>query len=285
MNRTDEFLDAGTVQEVERPPPVLEAEPPPPQPAVAAPVAVEPVPPASPPLPPARARRPGSVRRWRARLIVVLMLAGAVFGGLRMAQSRSHAAALLHIDTVTLTADPVPVQSDRLGLVTAVKVKAHQQVVAGQELGRMSTITMSGSGLPLRGTVVLEAPVTGIVSDGPRPVGSALQPGDAFVELYQPSRLTLVADVPLADLPKLAPGMEATLTGADLPTPIAAVVGQAIPRVGDGQSDITPDHIALQFVPKDRRLVAQLVPGLRFEGSVDTESVRPGERKSVYVGQ
>jgi multidrug resistance efflux pump len=276
MNRTDEASEARTAHDVDLHPPQPEAEPPPTAPPVAPP------PPAAPP--PARARRTGSVRRWWARLLVLLMLAGAVFGADRLAHARSHAAAQLHIGTVALTADPIPVQSDRLGLVTSVRVKAHQQVLAGQELGRMSTITTTQTGKTTRSTVVLTAPVTGIVSNDPMPVGSALQPGDAFIEMYQPSRLTLVAEVALEDLPKLAPGMQATLTGADLPTPIEAVVGQVIPRVGDGQSDITPDHIAVQLLPKDRRLVAELVPGLRFEGTVDTQSVRPGERKSVYVG-
>ncbi len=148
----------------------------------------------------------------------------------------------------------------------------------------MTTTSTTGAGRTVRTTVVLRAPVTGIVSNDPMPVGSALQPGDAFVELYQPTQLTLVAQVPLTDLPQLAPGMLATLRGADLPTPIEAVLGQAIPRVGNAQSDIEPDYIAVELLPKDRRLVAQLVPGLRFEGTVDTQSVPSGERKSVYIG-
>ncbi len=65
----------------------------------------------------------------------------------------------------------------------------------------MSTPTTTGAGTTVRSTVVLQAPVTGIASEDPRPVGSALQPEDAFVEMYQPSRLTLVADLALSDLP------------------------------------------------------------------------------------
>jgi multidrug resistance efflux pump len=281
MNRTDEVLDATAPQDVDVPPPPPEIDPAPAGPPPAGPPPAGP-PPAGPP--PAARRRGGSLRRWRARLLVLVMLAGAVYGGSQLAHLRSHAAALVHIGTVTLTADPIPVQSDRLGLVTSVRVKAHEQVLAGEELGRMTTLSTNGSGKTVRSTVVLQAPVTGIVSDDPMPVGSALQPGDAFVKLYQPSQLTLVAEVAQQDLPKLAPGMRATLTGAELPTPIQAVVGQAIPRVGNDQSGVTADHIAIQLVPTDRRLVAQLVPGLRFEGTVDTQSVRPGERKSVYIG-
>jgi multidrug resistance efflux pump len=239
----------------------------------------------TPPAPPARTPRTGSLRRWRARLLVVLMLAAAGYGGSQLVHARSYAAAQLDLGTVTLTADPIPVQSDQLGMVTRVSVRAHQHVRAGQELGRASSTTVTGAGYPVHRTVVLRAQVDGIVSEDPRPVGSALQPGDAFVEMYQPTRLTLVADVALSDLPKLSPGMRAILHGADLSTPIEAIVGQVVPRVGNDQSDVAPDHIAVQLTPTNRQLVAQLVPGLRFEGTVDTSSVPPGQRKSVYVGQ
>jgi multidrug resistance efflux pump len=259
MTSTDQAVHPGAATDIDRPPP--------------------------PPTPPARPGRTGSLRRWRARFVVVLMLAAAGYGGSQLVHARTHAAAQLDLGTVTLTAEPIPVQSDQLGLVTRVSVKEHQYVRAGQELGRASTTTMTGAGYPVHGTVVLRAPVAGIVSEDPRPVGSALQPGDAFVEMYQPSRLTLVADVALAELPKLSAGMHATLHGADLSTPIEAVVGQVIPRVGTDQSDVEPDHIAVQLTPTDRQLVAQLVPGLRFEGTVDTSSVPPGRRTSVYVGQ
>jgi multidrug resistance efflux pump len=273
MNRIDEAVQTSPVAHTDLPPPTHDADPTPT------------VQPPRPPQPPAKERRTGALRRWRARFVVLLMLAVAVYGGDKLVQSRAHAAAQLGLGTVTLTAEPIPVQSDQLGLVRSVSVKAHQQVVAGQELGRLAATTMTGAGHPVRSTVVLRAPVTGIVSDDPKPVGSALQPGDAFVDMYQPTKLTLVADVALRDLPRLAPGMRATLHGADLPTPIEATLGQTIPRVGGEQSNVEPDHIAVQLVPTDRRLVAQLVPGLRFEGTVDTTSVPPGKRQSVYVGQ
>jgi multidrug resistance efflux pump len=275
MNHTDEAVQVSPATEVDLPPPVPEAEPPPPD------LPTAPTPPTA---PPAATRRRGSLRRWRARLLVLLILAGAVAGGAQLVQSRTHAAELLDIGTVTLTADPIPVQSDRLGLVQSVIVRAHEHVAAGQELGRMTSLATAGSGRTVRSTVVLRAPVTGIVSDDPVPVGSALQPGDAFAELYEPWRLTLVGNVALADLPRLEPGMRATLTGADLPAPIEAVVGQVIPRVGGDQADVRPDHIAVELLPKDRRLLARLVPGLRFEGTVDTGTGRPGEQPSVYSG-
>jgi hypothetical protein len=251
-----------------------------PPPAAAAPAAAAPT--TAPP--PAASRRAGALRRWRARLVVLLMLAAAVAGGLRLAQSRTVAAAQLDIGTVTLTADPIAVQTDQLGLVRGVRVRAHQQVRAGQELGRMIVTTTTGAGRVVRNMVLLRAPVTGIISDDPAPVGSALQPGTAFVQMYQPSRLTLVANVALRDLPRLAPGMRATLRGDALPGPIEAVVGQAVPRVGGNSAGVEPDHLAVQLRPEDARLVAELLPGLQFTGTVDTASVPPGERKSVYIG-
>ena len=235
------------------------------------------------PVPSKKARRRGALRRWRARFIVLLMLAAAFFGGQRLVDARTSANAQGDIGTVTLTADPVPVQAARLGVVKSVRVAAHQRVAAGQLLGTMTTLTTTGSGVTLQSLVPLTAPIAGTVSDDPVPLGSALQPGDTFVTLYDPGKLKLIGNVSLAQLPKLAPGMAATLRADGLPAPINATLGQVLPRVGNEQSSVKADHIEVELTSIDPARLAQLVPGLRFDAKVDTQTGAGAGHSSVYV--
>jgi multidrug resistance efflux pump len=221
--------------------------------------------------PPVR-KRTGSFKRWRARFVVLVMLAGASFGGLKLAHARSVEAARLDIGTVTLTAEAIPVQSLLAGQVTSVSVHAQQHVNTGQQLGKIATTIATGSGKIVHNTVALTAPTAGIVTDDPIAVGNTLQPGQAFVVLYDPADLTLVANVPLTELRHLSTGMPATLRAQGLPNTIHATVKRVVPRVGAANSSIAPDHVQLVLVPQNVAEVAQLIPGLRFTGTVDTRS-------------
>jgi hypothetical protein len=49
-------------------------------------------------------RRGLDLKKWRARLVVLLMIAAAVFGGSKLAQARNVATAQLPLGAVTLTA-------------------------------------------------------------------------------------------------------------------------------------------------------------------------------------
>jgi multidrug resistance efflux pump len=225
----------------------------------------------------------GRMRRWRARLLVLAMVAAAVFGGIRLAETRAYDARLVDIGTVTLTAQPVPIEAIRPSRVSTVSVRAQQHVAAGQELGRITSIVTTGSGESIQRGIVLRAPIDGIVSHEPAPVGATLQLGEAFVHLYDPNRLTLIANVPLDELPKLTPGMTATLHGADLPRAIHAVVNRVIPRLGVSEWHMQQDHLAVELIPVRRDYVAKFVPGLRFTGTVDPDTRPPGAEQSIFV--
>src|SRR5205823_3920498 len=125
-------------------------------------------------------------------------------------------------------------------------------------------------------TVVLTAPADGIMTSDPTPVGTALQSGQPFVEIYDPAQLTFVATVKAQDLTRLSRGMVATLKADGLPQPVTAVVDRAVPQVVQagqvGQAAAGSGHLQLVLVPKRSQDVAQLVPGLRFTGKVDTTS-------------
>jgi hypothetical protein len=222
-------------------------------------------------------------RRLRARLLVLVMAAAAVLGGIRIAEQREYDARLVAIGVVTLTAHPVPVETIRPSRVYMVSVRAQQEVTVGQELGRVNSITTTDSGRTIQRNVILRAPIDGIVSYDPAAVGTMLQLGEPFVHLYDPNQLTLVASVPLRELPKLTPGMTASLRGADLPDPIYAVVSRVIPRVGDAAMQMPPDSLAVELLPVRRDYVAKLLPGLRFTGTVDPGTRPPGARQSIFV--
>jgi HlyD family secretion protein len=222
-------------------------------------------------------------QRWRARLLVLAMIAAAILGGIRIAEQRQYEASLVDIGVVTLTAHPVPIETLRPSRVYMTSVRAQQEVTVGQELGRVTSIITTDSGRTIQRNVVLRAPIDGIVSNDPAAVGTMLQLGEPFVHLYDPDRLTLVASVPLTELPKLTPGMKATLRGADLPDPIEAVVSRVIPRAGDAGAQLQPDSLAVELIPVRRHYVANFLPGLQFTGTVDPSTRPPGARQSIFL--
>src|SRR4051812_45175301 len=84
--------------------------------------------------PPGRDRR-GTFRKWRARFIVLILIAAAVYVGLKVNQARAGQAAQIDLGTVTLTSQSIPVETSRAGQVVSVDVRAAQKVTAGQQVG------------------------------------------------------------------------------------------------------------------------------------------------------
>jgi multidrug resistance efflux pump len=225
---------------------------------------------------PGPAPRPPSrriaLRKWRARLVVLIMLAAAVFIFVRITAGRTTEAALIDLGTVTLTAQPIPVETPRPGQVTEVSVKAEQIVRAGAKLGVIEVTTTDSDGEPVLSEVTLTAPRAGIVVDQPVTMGSTLQPGQPFVELYDPAELTFETDTPLENLPELGPGMVARLEAEGIDRTVRATVQRIVPKIADADGGTAPGFIRMVLVPADAQQVRGLVPGLRFTGSVDTRT-------------
>jgi multidrug resistance efflux pump len=249
--------------------------------AGSAPVAPEPES-SSPPPPPARQRR-ATFRKWRARFFVLVLLAAAVLAFIRINQSHVSKAAEIDLGTVQLTSQVVPVETPQPGQVITVDVVAEQRVTEGERLGTVEVITTNSQGKPVRDTIVIRAPLDGIVVDNPVTKGSTLQPGLPFVQLYDPTKVYFTAQVPLADLPELASGMVATLKAEGLKHSISAVVQRAVPRVGTSQTDVPANAMRLVLVPRNLTEVTGLKPGLRFTGTVDTSTVPSSKKRIVYV--
>jgi multidrug resistance efflux pump len=234
---------------------------------------------------PAPARPPaGRWRKWRARVIVLILIAAAVYLGLTLSQEKASAAAQIDLGTLTLTSQVIPVETARSGEVVSVDVTAAEKVAAGKQLGTLEVITTNSQGNPVVSRLTLTAPRDGIVVDDPVTVGSTLQPGEPFVELYDPTKFIFSGQVALKDLPEIAPGMVATLRAEGLKGSVKAVVQRVVPRVGTTQSDVKPDHLRVVLVPRSENDVAGLVPGLRFTGSVDTSTGEPGRKRLVHLG-
>ena len=235
--------------------------------------------------PPAKRPRAG-FRKWRARFIVLLLLAAAVLLFLRISNSRATEANHIDLGTVTLTAQSIPVEVPRTGLVTAVTVAAQQRVTAGQKLGTVEVTGTDAQGDPKISKVNLTAPRAGIVVDLPATVGSTLQPGQPFLQLYDPTQLTFVTDVDLEDLPEIAPNMTATLEAKSITRTVEARVQRIVPRVGslEANENADPDSLRVVLVPASARDVQGLVPGLRFTGYVDTMTGPPGTPRLVSMG-
>jgi multidrug resistance efflux pump len=226
----------------------------------------------------------GRWRKWRARAIVLILVVAAVYFGVRLSQQKVGAAAKIDLGTLTLTSQVIPVETPRSGEVISVDVEAAEKVTSGERLGTIEVITTNSQGNPVVRRLRLTAPRDGIVVDDPVTVGSTLQPGEPFVELYDPTKFTFTGQVELKDLPDIAPGMVATLRAEGLTGSVKAVVQRVVPRVGTTQNDVKPDHMRVVLVPRNESEVAGLVPGLQFTGSVDTSTGGPGGKPLVHLG-
>jgi multidrug resistance efflux pump len=239
-------------------------------------------PPAPPPSPPPR----GTFRKWRARLVVLLLIAAAVLLYLWINQGRVTTAARISLSSVTLTAQAIPVETPRSGQVTAVAVAPQQRVTKGQELGTVEVTTTNSQGEPVVSKIRLTAPQDGIVVDKPVTVGSTLQPGEPFVELYDPTQMVFETDVRLQDLPELAAGMSASLKAEGVNRTVHATVNRVVPRVGTNAANdkANPNALVLVMVPTSTKEVTGLLPGLRFTGSIDTRTGGSGPKLVSMAG-
>jgi hypothetical protein len=236
--------------------------------------------------PPAERRSRGNWAKWRARLIVLLLIAAADWAAKQLIRTQDARDAALDLGTVTLTATPIPVETSITGVITAVQVHPGDRVARGQHVGRIDVTTTNSEGEPVVKPTALIAPRPGIVADDPVTVGSTLTPGVPFVHLYDPTELRFEAEVPLTYLPQLSPGMTAELKTEGLDETVDAVVQRAVPRL-EGDQDkklVAADEITLILVPRSARDVARMVPGLQFTGDVDTRTGNPDEHRSIYVG-
>jgi multidrug efflux pump subunit AcrA (membrane-fusion protein) len=107
-------------------------------------------------------------------------------------------AAIVEVSGILLPKEEVAVRPDRPGLkVAEVLVDAGEMVTAGQALARLN--------LPEGGTIMVQAPVAGLVSSSTAVIGAvASGKGEALFGIIPRSEFDLVGLVPVRDLSKLA---------------------------------------------------------------------------------
>jgi HlyD family secretion protein len=106
--------------------------------------------------------------------------------------------AIVEVSGILLAKEETSVRPDRPGLKVAdVLVDAGETVTAGQALARLN--------LPEGGTIVVQAPVAGLVSSSTAVIGAiASGKGEALFSIIPRSEFDLVGLVPVQDLSKLA---------------------------------------------------------------------------------
>jgi hypothetical protein len=212
-------------------------------------------------------------RKWRARFIVLLLLAAAVFAFLRISGSRAQESNRVGLEQVTLTAQAIPIEP----------VAAQQTVRAGQRVGTMEVAGTDADGDPKITKVNLTAPRAGIVIDTPASIGSTVGPGVPMLQMYDPAQATFVTAVSLEDLSVIAPTMTANLRADGVNRTVHASVQRIVPRVTGAQATSGTDLNKLQIVlvPASTAEVNGLVPGLRFTGYINTVSGEPGTARLI----
>jgi multidrug resistance efflux pump len=221
------------------------------------------------------------MRKWRARLIALLLVAAAILLYLRISGDRKTDSTHISIGTVTVTAQAIPVETPRPGQVTEVSVLAQQRVTAGQKLGAVEATSIDSNGEPVLSTIILRAPRAGIVVDEAVTLGSTLQPGQAFVRLYDPAQLTFVAEVRIRDLTEIGAGMSAALKADGLNGSVRATVQRIVPYVAATETDTAPGSLRTVLVPARDQDTSGLIPGMRFTGVVDTLTGEPGRPRLI----
>jgi HlyD family secretion protein len=153
--------------------------------------------------------------------------------------------AIVEVSGIVRARDETSVRPERQGAkVTDVLADAGETVTAGQTLARLA--------LPEGGTVVVQAPVAGLISASTAAIGSiAGGRGDALFTIIARSEFDLIGVVPTRDLAKLKVNQVARIkvVGA---TEVDGKVSRVAPTV---QPDSQLGQVTLQILSNQRLLV------------------------------
>jgi multidrug efflux pump subunit AcrA (membrane-fusion protein) len=246
--------------------------------------------------PPGGTRPPRRVRSFarglRTFAVVLVLLAAAVVGGGYIVRERMLAHDYVDLGTAVLTAEAVPVGATDAAVVGKILVGEQAHVAAGDALaevtltavvpstagaGTAGTVGTAGGGTRAAQTQVLRAPMAGTVAAVNTAVGAVVSAGGPVVTLYDKTKLTFQAKVPVAVLRRLRLGMTAYVEGPGLANRVAVTVQRIVPRVGTDPAT-GADQLTVVLVPKlsEVATVSTLVPGLLFAATVDTTTASGG---------
>jgi multidrug resistance efflux pump len=245
--------------------------------------------------PPSRKR--SFARGLRTFAVVLVLLAVAVAGGGYIVRERMLAQEYVDLGTAVLTAEAIPVGATDAAVVGKILVGEQAHVTAGETLAEVTLIAVApgtaragtagtgtagavgaadGSARPGQ-TQVLRAPTAGTVAAVNAAVGAVVSAGAPVLTLYDKTKLTFQAKVPVAVLRRLRLGMTAYVEGPGLADRVAVTVQRIVPRVGIDPAT-GADQLTVVLVPKPSEVgkVSSLVPGLLFAATVDTTTASGG---------
>ena len=112
---------------------------------------------------------------------------------------------VVEVSGILIPRDEIAVRPERPGLkVAEILVEPGESVTAGQAMGRLA--------LPEGGTMTVQAPQAGLVSNSSAIIGAvASGKGEALFNIITKNEFDLVGQVPTEDIPKLAPNQSAQI--------------------------------------------------------------------------
>ncbi|MDT5028833.1 MAG: hypothetical protein QOE61_5259 [Micromonosporaceae bacterium] len=240
--------------------------------------------------PPSRKR--SFARRLRTFAVVLVLLAVAVAGGGYIVRERMLAQDFVDLGTAVLTAEAIPVGATDAAVVGKILVGEQAYVTAGETLAEVTLIAVApgtaragaagavgaadGSARPGQ-PQILRAPMAGTVAAVNAAVGAVVSAGAPVLTLYDKTKLTFQAKVPVDVLRRLRLGMTAYIEGPGLADRVEVTVQRIVPRVGTDPAT-GADQLTVVLVPKPSEVgpVSSLVPGLLFAATVDTTTASSG---------
>jgi hypothetical protein len=111
--------------------------------------------------------------------------------------------------------------------------------------------------------------------------GGVTYPGNPVATVYDPNRMYVIMTVTAETLEVLKRGMRAKLSTHVLPKPINGTVVSAVPLLGTDHNPTTAKLVNVRIRP-DAGEVSQLVPGVRFNATIDLSSAPKDAPRLVF---
>lgn len=214
------------------------------------------------------ARRRATGRRWRARILLVAVVAACITVGIVQGHERVVRAGRIAFSEVTLVGDPIDVVTTSPASVVSIAVRPGETVAAGDVLATLDTIRPAPAGGEQRVRTTLTAPVDAVVAAVPTNAGASLLAGGPVVRLYEPDKLHFEIELPLNDTTELRIGQRGLFSTEDV-EPVAATLVSIEPALTPGRDGRAVAVATL--LPDDPGDLEHLLVGLPFEGWLSKE--------------
>lgn len=112
--------------------------------------------------------------------------------------------------------------------------------------------------------------------------GAVTQPGTPVATIYDPEKMYVIVTVDSSTLDLLRRGMRAKLSSPLLAKDIDGTVVAAVPLLGTDQEPATSNRVNVRIQPDDGR-ITDLVPGIRFDATIDLQSAPDGAQPLVFT--